>query len=88
MFGIYSMVFLALLGVLLNYCEIPGTPFMLSFVLGIMIETYLRRGLSYAGWTAFLQRPVSCILIIAAVISMLYPIVVSRWKRADEKIRT
>lgn len=40
MFGIYSMVFLALLGVLLNYCEIPGTPFMLSFVLGSMIETY------------------------------------------------
>lgn len=72
MFGIYSMVFLALFGVLLNFCEIPGTPFMLSFVLGNMIETYLRRGLSYAGWTSFLSRPVSCIFIICAVISILW----------------
>lgn len=74
MFGVFSMVFLALLGVLLNFAGIPGTPFMLSFVLGNMIETYLRRGLTYAGWTSFLSRPVSCAFIIAALISIIIPL--------------
>lgn len=84
MFGVYTMVFLALLGVLLNFCEIPGTPFMLSFVLGSMIETYLRRGLSYSGWTAFLSRPLSCFLIIAAVVSMILPFLKKSSSRRGE----
>ncbi len=77
MFGVYTMVTLALIGVLLNALEIPGTPFILSYVLGNMIEANLRRGLSYSDWTAFLTRPVSMAFIIAAVASMVMPFIQS-----------
>ena len=85
MFGVYTMVVLALLGILLKFFEIPSTPFILSYVLGSMIESNLRRGLSYSGWTAFRTRPVSLAFIIAAVVSILLPFVQPLLKRNKSK---
>lgn len=79
MFDVFMMLFAILLGVLLQYFELPSAPLILAVVLGGNIETYLRRGCNMAenGWHAFFTRPVSLILLVIAlvcvVVSLLGP---------------
>lgn len=76
-FTLYCVVFFTLLGVWLTYAEIPFTPFILSYVLGGILETNFRNAISYAGgdWLSFFKRPVSCILILIAIFFAVYPFI-------------
>ena len=49
----------------------------ISLVLGSLFETSLRRALLLSRGDAlvFFKRPVSCIIIVLAVVMLLYPIV-------------
>ncbi|MDO5551987.1 MAG: Tat pathway signal protein, partial [Lachnospiraceae bacterium] len=39
--------------------SLPTTPFVLCFLIGEMLETYLRRGImQYKSFTAFFARPI------------------------------
>ena len=69
------MIILAALGFLMHYGELPLSPFILGFILGPMMEDYLRKGLTYSdkGFLLFLQRPISAILIFIAVASLAWP---------------
>ena len=69
--------FFIALGLYMNYAGIPTTPFILSFVLGGQMETYFRKAISYGkgDWTLFFTRPVSCILLLVAIGSVVLPIV-------------
>ena len=77
MFSIFSVLGFALLGVWMTYADIPVTPFILSFVLGKMLETNFRNAISYArgDWTRFFTRPASCILLVIAIGSVLLPMI-------------
>ena len=82
MFSIFSVVGFALLGIWMTYADIPVTPFILSFVLGSMLETNFRNAISYAkgDWTSFFTRPASCILLLVAVSSVILPFIQNRLK--------
>ena len=69
MFAVYCAIGFSLLGLWMNYAGVPATPFILSYVLGSMLETNFRKALSYAkgDWTSFFTRPVSCILLVIAI---------------------
>lgn len=75
MFSVYMVLFFGLFGILLDFFSIPSTPLMLAFILGGQIETYFRMGCSYArgDMTTFLTRPVSLILLLIAVGSVVVP---------------
>ena len=77
MFSIYSILGFTALGIWMTWADIPVTPFILSFVLGTTLETNFRNAISYAGgdWTSFFRRPVSCILLIIAIGSVLMPLI-------------
>ena len=77
MFTVFSVLGFTALGIFMTWAEIPMTPFILSFVLGNMLETNFRNGISYAGgdWTSFFTRPASCILLILAIGSILLPLI-------------
>ena len=77
MFSIYTMLFFGVVGVLLDFAEIPMSPLMLAYILGGNLESYFRTGCSYAkgDMTVFLTRPVSCIMLIVGVYSLLSPLV-------------
>ena len=74
-FSLWLMIILAALGFLMHYGELPLSPFILGFILGPMMEDYLRKGLTYSdkGFLLFLQRPISAILIFIAVASLAWP---------------
>lgn len=82
MFAVFSVLGFALLGIWMNWADIPVTPFVLSFVLGGTLETNFRNAISYAkgDWTSFFTRPASCILLLVAVGSVLLPLIQDKIK--------
>jgi len=77
---LWILVVISGLGVLFRYLRFSLSPMILGFVLGPMLEKYLRRGLTYAdnGWTIFFTRPVSCLLLVIAFGSLLWPFIRNR----------
>lgn len=77
MFAVYCALGFSALGIWMNYADIPGTPFILAYVLGPMLETNFRKAVSYArgDYLSFFKRPVSCILIIVAIVSVIWPFI-------------
>ncbi len=77
MFAVICCIGMSFIGVFMRWADLPTTPFMLSFVLGDLLETNLRRALSYSknGWASFFTRPISCILLIIAALMIIVPII-------------
>lgn len=73
--NIVMTLFFIAIGLFMTYAGLPTTPFILSFVLGTMLETNFRKAITYAkgDYTTFFRRPVSCILLLVAVISVVWP---------------
>jgi len=63
------------LGLLMDRVKLPVGPFILAFILGPMLELNLRRGITYTdeGILPFFTRPISALLLLAAVVSMVVP---------------
>jgi putative tricarboxylic transport membrane protein len=70
-FHVYAIAFFGVLGYFLIKLGCEPTPLLLGFVLGPLLEEYLRRALiiSRGDPTVFLTRPVSLTLLILAVIA-------------------
>ncbi len=83
MFGIFMALVFTALGLWMSYAGIPVTPFILSFVLGSTLETNFRKAISFAkgDMGTFFTRPVSCILLLIAVISVVRPFAMDYWKK-------
>ncbi len=75
MFSVYLVLLFGALGILMEYFKMPGTPLMLSFILGSKIESYFRMGCSYAkgDMTSFVTRPISLIFLLIALGSVTLP---------------
>lgn len=58
-FDVQSILLFGLVGYLYHKFRLPTTPFVLCFLIGKMLETYLRRGImQYKSFGAFFQRPI------------------------------
>ena len=73
------------IGILMAVGNLPLSPFILAYILGPMLENNLRKGLTYTdqGFLPFLTRPVSLILLLVAVGSLVWPFI--REKRAEKR---
>ena len=73
-------VFIGLLGVFFSFSGLNKAPFLLGFILGPMLESNLRKGLTYTtyGFGYFFMRPASCILLVVAVLSLFWPFIRDR----------
>ena len=71
-FDIYTLAFFGVLGYLLVKLEFELTPLLLGFVLGPMMETYLRRAmvLSRGDPTYLVTQPISGTLLALAVVAL------------------
>lgn len=76
-FNLWVMLLFGVVGILMTMTDIPRSPFILSFVLGKMIEQNFRRGLSYSpeGIITFVTRPVSAVLLLIALGSLVMPMI-------------
>jgi putative tricarboxylic transport membrane protein len=86
LFAVITCITMMLIGLFMSWADLPTTPFILAFVLGDLLETNLRRAMSYSktGWISFFTRPVSCVLIVAAIASIVWSL---RKKMADAKAK-
>lgn len=78
-------VFISLLGVFFSFSGLNRAPFLLGFILGPMLESNLRKGLTYTqyGFGYFFMRPASCVFLVIAILSLFWPFV--REKMAKRK---
>lgn len=74
-FSVFMAMAFTALGLWMGYAGIPATPFILSYVLGGTLETNFRKAISFARGDVFMffKRPVSCILLLIVVFSVLRP---------------
>ncbi len=75
--SIFTIVLLLICGIiafLMAWGGFPITPLILAYILSPMLETHLRRGISYSssGALIFFTRPISLVLILISVISIVY----------------
>ena len=76
MFALKILFLFAVIGVAFQYFKIPQTPFVLAFVLAKNLETNFRKAITYSttgGYLEFFTRPVSLILLLVALWSLLSP---------------
>lgn len=72
-FTLYLLLICGVIAFLLAWGGFPITPLILAYILSPMLETNLRRGIQYSrmGGMEFFTRPVSLLLILISVISIV-----------------
>ena len=80
-FDIILMSILGLLGYLLHIVRIPLIPVILGLILGPLMERNLRRALSLSrgDWTYLFDSPISILLWVLSLISLLLPFLIARF---------
>ncbi|MBS6643784.1 MAG: tripartite tricarboxylate transporter permease [Clostridiaceae bacterium] len=67
-FDVKSLILFGILGYLMSKFKIPAAPFILAFILGGNVETYLRKALmnSKGNFSTFVTSPISCVFLLIA----------------------
>ncbi len=83
---VYLTAAFALLGYVFYKLSCEPAPLLLGFILGPLMEEYLRRALRLArgDWSTFLTRPLSAGLLIAAVVMILVVMLPSIKSKREE----
>lgn len=72
-FDVQSILLFGAIGYLYHKFGLSTTPFVLCFLVGSMVETYLRRGImSYKSFGAFFTRPIFDVFFFVAVAVLIY----------------
>ena len=92
-FDMWVMFFFGIVGYLMRKLDFPAAPAVLGLVLGPLVERSLRQSLtiSHGDLSIFFTRPISGLLTLAALLSLLAPLVRAAWeahKRAAAAART
>ena len=67
-FDVQSILIFGVIGYIYHKFGLPTTPFVLCFLIGEMLETYLRRGImQYKSFGAFFARPIFDVFFFVAV---------------------
>ena len=82
-FNLWVMLAFGLFGFLLGGNDFPAAPLVLGVILGPMLENNLRRALtgSNGDYSIFVTRPVSALLLTAAVLWIVVPLLLKRMGR-------
>ena len=85
-FDVYLMALFGFLGYVFVKLECEPAPMLLGFIIGPMMEEYLRRAmlLSRGDPTVFLTRPISAVMLVMALLAMIVVLLPAiRRKRED-----
>ncbi len=88
-FDIYLMAFFGVLGYLFAKLECEAAPLMLGFILGPMLEEYVRRALLLAKGDpmTFITRPISATLLAVTLVSIIVVMMPALRKKREEAFR-
>lgn len=82
---VYVMFIFGIIGYFMRKLDFPAAPVVLAIVLTPLMERTLRQSLmmSRMDLTIFFTRPVSCVLMTAALLSLFYPLLRYLWSNRD-----
>ncbi len=85
-FDVYLMALFGLLGYICAKLEMEPAPMLLGFIIGPMMEEYLRRALllSRSDPMVFLQRPISATMLVLSVLALAVVLTPSLRKKREE----
>lgn len=85
---IFLMIIAGILGYFMLKMDFCVPPLILGLILGRTLESNLRRSLvlSDGSPVIFLQRPIALVLLIAAFLSLIYPIVLPYLRKRGRKV--
>lgn len=74
-FDLYLLLLFGVIGFFMRLIHFPAPPFILSFILGGMIEQSLRQTLTISNGSLgiFLERPIAIIFLILAILTIVIP---------------
>ena len=77
MFDAQSILFFGVLGYVMSKVQLPIAPFILSFILGELVETNLRRGLQFTNgsFLAFFQSPIAAGFMLIAIAFIVWTVI-------------
>lgn len=77
LYPVWVMIFSGICGYVLRKVDIPMAPIVLALVLGFMAEVNFRRAYIHSNgdFSVFLKHPITMILLVVAVLTMVIPIV-------------
>lgn len=76
LFDVTLMILFGVMGYLMRKIDMPQAPVILGLILGPILEDNFRRSLliTRGDIFTFFKRPISCTLIIVALLTLLYPL--------------
>lgn len=82
-FDVWIMLIFGVIGYFMRKLDFPLAPTVLALVLGPMVERSLRQALamSHGDISIFFSRPISAVLVIIALVSLLAPLFRTAWKQ-------
>ena len=88
-FNVWVAIGFGVLGYIFNKCKMPHSPLILAVVLGSMMERGLYQSLtlSHGSLAIFVERPISFVLILAALFFIFSPLVKSFYKKRKMRQR-
>jgi TctA family transporter len=88
-FDIYLMALFGVLGYIFTKLDCEPAPMLLAFILGPLMEEYLRRAmlLSRGDPTVFLRRPISLTLLSIGVLAIIATCIPALYKKREEAFR-
>lgn len=87
-FNCTMIVVMAILGLFMMYGNLPYAPFILGYILGPMMENYLRQGMTYSdkGFLMFLERPISATLLAIMTFALFWPFIRERREKRKKEL--
>jgi TctA family transporter len=88
-FDVYLMGLFGLLGYICAKLEAEPAPMLLGFIIGPMMEEYLRRALlwSHSNPLVFFQRPISAVMLVMAILALAVVLLPSLRKKREEAFK-
>jgi putative tricarboxylic transport membrane protein len=83
---VWVMIAFGVLGYMMKKLGFPQAPLAFGFIIGPLVEKSLRQSLTMSRGNPmiFLDRPMSAVLLILAVISLFSPVISAAWKKMRE----
>ena len=87
MMGVLVTLCACLLGLVMDYFEVPTTPFIMMFILSSLLEKNIRQGMNFSfnGVWSFFTRPISLAFILVGVAVLVLHTVLPVIKKARAK---
>jgi putative tricarboxylic transport membrane protein len=87
-FDVWVMLGFGVLGWLMRKFDYPAAPVVLALVLGPQLETNFRRAvtISRGDYATFLTHPIAAVILVVAVLSLVWPVLVRIFGKRGEPL--